>query len=105
MNRRRFLALGAAASGAVALGGLGRLGWRPAAAQLAPSVPTVDRLVLTNVVDNFYDVFAKAGKLDTITVQRTRSARRRRSLPSTAWPTTWNPRRALSGGRSCSTSA
>ena len=71
MNRRRFLALGAAASGAVALGGFGRLGWRPAAAQLAPSVPTVDRLVLTNVVDNLYDVFAKAGKLDTITVQRT----------------------------------
>jgi 7,8-dihydropterin-6-yl-methyl-4-(beta-D-ribofuranosyl)aminobenzene 5'-phosphate synthase len=34
-------------------------------------VPTVDRLVLTNVVDNFYDVFAKAGKLDSITVQRT----------------------------------
>ena len=70
-NRRRFLALGAAASGAVALGGLGRVGWRPAAAQLAPSVlPTVDRLVMTNVVDNIYDVFAKAGKLDTITVQR-----------------------------------
>jgi 7,8-dihydropterin-6-yl-methyl-4-(beta-D-ribofuranosyl)aminobenzene 5'-phosphate synthase len=31
----------------------------------------VDRLVMTNVVDNIYDVFAKAGKLDTITVQRT----------------------------------
>jgi 7,8-dihydropterin-6-yl-methyl-4-(beta-D-ribofuranosyl)aminobenzene 5'-phosphate synthase len=71
MNRRRFLALGAATGGAVALGSFGRLGRRPAAAQLAPSVPTVDRLVLTNVVDNLYDVFAKAGKLDTITVQRT----------------------------------
>src|SRR5438132_11772137 len=32
--------------------------------------PTVDRLVLTNVVDNVYDAFARGGKLDTITVQR-----------------------------------
>jgi len=30
----------------------------------------IDRLVMTNVVDNVYDVFAKGGKLDTITVQR-----------------------------------
>jgi 7,8-dihydropterin-6-yl-methyl-4-(beta-D-ribofuranosyl)aminobenzene 5'-phosphate synthase len=70
MNRRRFLTLGAVASGTFALGGISRLG-RPAGAQLASSVPTVDRLVMTNAVDNFYDVFAKAGKLDTITVQRT----------------------------------
>jgi 7,8-dihydropterin-6-yl-methyl-4-(beta-D-ribofuranosyl)aminobenzene 5'-phosphate synthase len=71
VNRRRFLALGAVAGGTVAFGGLSRVGRRPAAAQLRSPVPTVDRLVLTNVVDNFYDVFAKAGKLDGITVQRT----------------------------------
>src|SRR5439155_17262122 len=33
--------------------------------------PTVDQLVMTNVVDNFYDVFAKRGKMGAVTVQRT----------------------------------
>jgi 7,8-dihydropterin-6-yl-methyl-4-(beta-D-ribofuranosyl)aminobenzene 5'-phosphate synthase len=68
MQRRHFLTLGAIGSGIFALsrGGLGR-----AVAQPTVSVPTVDRLVMTNVVDNIYDVFAKAGRLDTITVQRT----------------------------------
>jgi 7,8-dihydropterin-6-yl-methyl-4-(beta-D-ribofuranosyl)aminobenzene 5'-phosphate synthase len=70
MNRRQLLRLGLVASGTFAMGGLARLGSRPAAAQIG-AVPTVDRLVLTNVVDNIYDVFAKAGRLDTITVQRT----------------------------------
>jgi 7,8-dihydropterin-6-yl-methyl-4-(beta-D-ribofuranosyl)aminobenzene 5'-phosphate synthase len=69
MNRRRFLTLGAVASTTVAVGGLGRLGRGMAGAQTA--APTVDRLVMTNVVDNIYDIFAKAGKLDSITVQRT----------------------------------
>jgi len=70
MNRRHFLTLGAVASGTFALGGVTRLGGRPAVAQ--PSAPpTVDRLVLTNVVDNFYDVFARGGRLDTLTVERT----------------------------------
>ena len=68
MQRRHFLTLGAIGSGMFALsrGGLGR-----AVAQPAASVPTVDRLVMTNVVDNVYDIFAKAGRLDTITVERT----------------------------------
>lgn len=70
MNRRRFLVLGAVGSGTFVLGGLGRIGSGTAGAQGA-GVPTVDRLVMTNVVDNIYDIFAKAGKLDTITVQRT----------------------------------
>jgi 7,8-dihydropterin-6-yl-methyl-4-(beta-D-ribofuranosyl)aminobenzene 5'-phosphate synthase len=70
MHRRQFLALGAIGSGVFALGGLTRLGSRGAVAQTVP-VPTVDRLVMTNVVDNIYDIFAKGGKLDTITVQRT----------------------------------
>jgi 7,8-dihydropterin-6-yl-methyl-4-(beta-D-ribofuranosyl)aminobenzene 5'-phosphate synthase len=70
MTRRHILRLGLVGSGMFALGGLARLGTRPAAAQIG-TVPTVDRLVLTNVVDNLYDVFAKAGRLDTITVQRT----------------------------------
>jgi 7,8-dihydropterin-6-yl-methyl-4-(beta-D-ribofuranosyl)aminobenzene 5'-phosphate synthase len=72
VNRRRFLRLGAAAGGAVALGGVLRpAGSRPAAAQLGATVPAVDRLVLTNVVDNLYDVFARAGQYGVITVQRT----------------------------------
>jgi 7,8-dihydropterin-6-yl-methyl-4-(beta-D-ribofuranosyl)aminobenzene 5'-phosphate synthase len=53
-----------------AVGSFTRLGSRGAVAQTVP-VPTVDRLVMTNVVDNIYDIFAKGGKLDTITVQRT----------------------------------
>jgi 7,8-dihydropterin-6-yl-methyl-4-(beta-D-ribofuranosyl)aminobenzene 5'-phosphate synthase len=70
MNRRQFLTLGAVTSGAVALGGVSRLGSRAALAQ-SGAAPTVDRLVMTCVVDNIYDIFAKGGKLDTITVQRT----------------------------------
>jgi 7,8-dihydropterin-6-yl-methyl-4-(beta-D-ribofuranosyl)aminobenzene 5'-phosphate synthase len=69
MNRRQFLTLGAVATGTFAVGGLSRVAQR-AAAQ-GGTVPTVDRLVLTNVVDNVYDVFAKGGKLDTVTVERT----------------------------------
>ena len=70
MNRRQILKLGLVASGTFAVGGLTRLGGGHAAAQMG-AVPTVDRLVLTNVVDNIYDIFAKAGRLNTITVQRT----------------------------------
>ena len=69
MHRRQVLALGAIGSGVFALAGLTRLGSRGAVAQTVP-VPTVDRLVMTNVVDNVYDIFAKGGKLDTVTVQR-----------------------------------
>lgn len=70
MNRRNFLKLGAVTGGAVFLGGLWRLGGRPAAAQ-GGAVPTVDRLVMTTVVDNFDDAFARNAKLETISVQRT----------------------------------
>jgi len=70
MNRRQFLKLGAVTGGAIALGGVWRMGGRAALAQ-SSAVPTVDRLVMTTVVDNFYDAFARGGKLDTITVQRT----------------------------------
>jgi len=69
MNRSEFLRLGAVASGVFALGGVTRIAGRSASAQSA--VPTIDRLVMTNVVDNVYDIFAKSGQLDTITVQRT----------------------------------
>jgi 7,8-dihydropterin-6-yl-methyl-4-(beta-D-ribofuranosyl)aminobenzene 5'-phosphate synthase len=69
MERRQFLRLGAVTSGVFALGGVGRVAPGPVAAQ-TPTVPVVDRLVMTNVVDNIYDIFAKGGKLDTITVQR-----------------------------------
>ena len=69
MNRRQFLTLGAVASGTFAVGGLTRIGGRPVAAQ-SSAPPVVDRVVLTNVVDNVYDIFAKAGRLDTIAVER-----------------------------------
>ena len=69
MNRRQFLKLGAVAGGAIAVGGPARGWWSTATAQPA-AIPTVDRVVMTVVVDNVYDIFAKGGKLDTITVQR-----------------------------------
>ena len=75
MERRHVLKLGVVASSVFALGGLRRLSAGVAGAQTV-SVPTVDRLVMTNVVDNVYDIFSKGGKLDTITVQRTPLARR-----------------------------
>jgi 7,8-dihydropterin-6-yl-methyl-4-(beta-D-ribofuranosyl)aminobenzene 5'-phosphate synthase len=70
MERRTFLRLGVVASGVFSLGGVARILPDRAAAQ-SSAVPIVDRLVMTNVVDNVYDVFAKAGRLDSITVQRT----------------------------------
>ena len=66
MNRRQFLKLGAVAGATFTLGGIERLS--RAGAQTV--VPTVDRLVMTNVVDNVYDIFAKGGNLLHITVQR-----------------------------------
>src|SRR3989449_7273531 len=69
MERRQFLRLGAVASGVFALGGISRVARGTGAAQTL-GVPTVERLVMTNVVDNVYDAFARGGKLDTITVQR-----------------------------------
>ena len=67
MNRRRFLKLGAVPGGAIAVGAPARGWWSTATAQ-PTAIRTVDRLVLTVVVDNVYDIFAKGGKLDTITV-------------------------------------
>src|SRR5439155_976962 len=58
------------ATGTFAVAGTLRVGGRAALAQ-SGAVPAVDRLVMTNVVDNVYDIFAKGGKLDTISVQRT----------------------------------
>src|SRR2546427_899148 len=69
MKRREFLKLGAIATGTFAVAGTLRT-LTPVASAQSGSVPTVDRLVMTNVVDNIYDIFAKGGKLDTITVQR-----------------------------------
>ena len=103
MHRRQFLRLGAVASGVVALGGLAA--GRRVAAQSPTAVPTVDRLILTNVVDNVYDVFARgSAKLDTITVQRTPLGRGGTFSPSMAWPITWSRCAGRSAGRSCSIS-
>ena len=70
MDRRQFLVLGTAGTGVMALGGVSLLG-RGAARAQSSAVPVVDRLVMTNAVDNVYDIFARGGRLDTITVQRT----------------------------------
>jgi len=69
MHRRQVLKLGAVGTATFVLGGIKSLGSRSASAQMS-APPTVDRLVMTNVVDNVYDIFAKGGKLDSITVQR-----------------------------------
>src|SRR5437867_12733798 len=73
MNRRQFLKLGAVTGGVFALGGAMRMAGRSAFAQ-SSAPPIVDRLVMTNVVDNIYDVCAKGGRLDTITVERIRGS-------------------------------
>ena len=101
MRRRDVLKLGAVAGATFALGGLPRLG----RALAQTSIPRVDRLVMTNVVDNVYDIFARGGNIGDLNVQRTplRPARRRCS-PSTASPTTWSPCAEASGARSSSTS-
>jgi 7,8-dihydropterin-6-yl-methyl-4-(beta-D-ribofuranosyl)aminobenzene 5'-phosphate synthase len=67
MHRRQVLKLGAVASAAFAIGGLERLG----RASAQTSVPRVDRLVMTNVVDNIYDIFARSGNIGDLHVQRT----------------------------------
>jgi len=97
MNRRAFLKLGGVAGGVTAFGTAWRLGGRGAFAQ-SGAMPTVDRLVMTTVVDNFYDAFARGGKLETITVQRT-------LLPAGRPFLAEHGLEDRSGGRSCWTSA
>ena len=70
MDRREFLKLGVIAGGTILVGGVSRFG-RFTASAASTEVPTVDRLVMTNVVDNFYDVFAARGKIGDLMVQRT----------------------------------
>ena len=67
MHRREFLKLGAVAGGTVLLGGTGRFGSLLAAPK---EIPSVDRLVVTNLVDNVYDVYAKGGRIGNLTVTR-----------------------------------
>jgi 7,8-dihydropterin-6-yl-methyl-4-(beta-D-ribofuranosyl)aminobenzene 5'-phosphate synthase len=67
MHRREFLKLGAVAGGTLLLGGTGR--FRSVLAG-PKEIPTVDRLVITNLVDNVYDIFAKGGKLGNLSVTR-----------------------------------
>jgi len=51
MERRRFLKLGMVMGGAIVLGGVHRFG-RSLASAAGPAIPTVDQLIMTNVVDN-----------------------------------------------------
>jgi 7,8-dihydropterin-6-yl-methyl-4-(beta-D-ribofuranosyl)aminobenzene 5'-phosphate synthase len=67
MHRRKFLKLGAVAGGTVLLGGTRRFG---SFLDAPREIPTTDRLVLTNLVDNVYDIFAKGGKIGDLTVNR-----------------------------------
>src|ERR1700720_2970790 len=67
MHRREFLKLGAITGGTILLGGTGRFRSLLAAPK---EIPTVDRLVITNLVDNIYDIFAKGGKLGNLSVTR-----------------------------------
>jgi 7,8-dihydropterin-6-yl-methyl-4-(beta-D-ribofuranosyl)aminobenzene 5'-phosphate synthase len=69
MDRRRFLKLGAVSTGLFAVGGARGLA-RGLGVEHASSTPEVDRLVMTNVVDNVYDIFARGGKRAGLTVQR-----------------------------------
>ena len=70
MERRRFLKVGMVMGGTIVLGGVHRFG-RSLASAAETAIPTVDQLVMTNVVDNIYDVFAKGGKMGDVMVQRT----------------------------------
>jgi 7,8-dihydropterin-6-yl-methyl-4-(beta-D-ribofuranosyl)aminobenzene 5'-phosphate synthase len=56
--------------GTIVLGGVHRFG-RSLASAAGTAIPTVDQLVMTNMVDNIYDVSAQRGKLGTVTVERT----------------------------------
>src|ERR1700685_3246698 len=67
MHRREFLKLGAVASGTFLVGGTGRFGTFLDAPK---EIPTTDRLVLTNLVDNIYALFAKGGKIGNLTITR-----------------------------------
>ncbi len=69
MERRTFLQLGMVIGGTIVLGGVNRFG-RSLASATGTAIPTVDQLVMTSVVDNIYDVFAKGGKMGEVTVQR-----------------------------------
>jgi 7,8-dihydropterin-6-yl-methyl-4-(beta-D-ribofuranosyl)aminobenzene 5'-phosphate synthase len=67
MHRREFLRLGAVAGGTFLVGGTGRFG---RFLDTPKEIPTTDRLVCTNLVDNIYDVFAKGGKIGNLTITR-----------------------------------
>jgi len=67
MHRREFLKLGAVAGGTFLVGGTGRFG---SFLDAPTEIPTTDRLVVTNLVDNTYDIFAKGGKIGNLTITR-----------------------------------
>src|ERR1700734_4003152 len=68
MYRREFLKLGAITGGTFLVGGTGRFGRFLDAPN---EIPTTDRLVVTNLVDNVYAIFAKGGRLGHLPISRT----------------------------------
>ena len=69
MERRMFLKWGVVMGGVLVLEGVSRFG-RSMASAAATAIPTVDQLIMTNVVDNVYDIFAKGGRMGNVMVQR-----------------------------------
>src|SRR5260221_14207909 len=67
MHRREFLKLGAVTGGTILLGGTGRFRSLLAAPK---EIPTIDRLVMANLADNIHDIFAKGGKLGSVSGSR-----------------------------------
>jgi 7,8-dihydropterin-6-yl-methyl-4-(beta-D-ribofuranosyl)aminobenzene 5'-phosphate synthase len=70
MERRAFLQRVGVIGGTIILGGVRHLG-RSLASAAGAAIPTVDQLIMTSVVDNVYDIFAKGGTIGNVTVQRT----------------------------------
>jgi 7,8-dihydropterin-6-yl-methyl-4-(beta-D-ribofuranosyl)aminobenzene 5'-phosphate synthase len=71
IERRTFLKYVVAGGSLALVGGMYRFGAPSAYAQRIGSIPSVDRLVLTSVVDNAYDAVLTGRQMGTVAVQRT----------------------------------
>ena len=67
MHRREFPSSEQLQAGPSYWAAQGRFGSLLAASK---EIPSVDRLVMTNLVDNVYDVYAKGGRIGNLTITR-----------------------------------